>query len=66
MELLQDGVDRAVVALWLGHKSVETTYVYRHSDLKLKEAALAKTTPTQGAPARYRPDEEGLTFLNGL
>jgi len=24
MELLQAGVDRAVIALWLGHESVET------------------------------------------
>lgn len=66
MELLQDSVVGTVVALWLGHESVETTYVYRHSDLKLKEAALAKTTPTQAAPARNRPDEEVLAFLNGL
>ena len=66
MELLQNGVDRAVIALWLGHESVETTYIYLHADLKLKEAALAKTTPTQGKPARYRPEDELLAFLNGL
>ena len=66
MELLQNGVDRAVIALWLGHESIETTYVYLHADLKLKEAALAKTTPTQATPARYRPDDEVLAFLNSL
>lgn len=66
MELLQNGVDRAVIALWLGHESVETTYVYLHADLKLKETALAKTTPTQGTPDRYRPDDEVLMFLNSL
>ena len=66
MELLQNGVDRAVIALWLGHESVETTYVYLHADLKLKEAALAKTTPIQGTSARYRPDDEVLAFLNSL
>ena len=66
MELLQNGVDRAVIALWLGHESVETTYVYLHADLKLKEAALAKTTPTQGMSARYRPEDEVLAFLSGL
>ncbi len=66
MELLQNGVDRAVIALWLGHESVETTYVYLHADLKLKETALAKTTPTQGKSARYRPDDEVLAFLNSL
>lgn len=66
MELLQNGVDRAVIALWLGHESVETTYVYLHADLKLKQAALSKTTPTQGIPDRYHPDDEVLAFLNSL
>lgn len=66
MELLQNGVDRAVIALWLGHESVETTYVYLHADLKLKQADLAKTTPTQGTVAQYRPDEGVLAFLNSL
>lgn len=66
MELLRNGVDRAVIALWLGHESVETTYCYLHADLKLKEAALAKTTPTAGTPARYRPEDELLAFLNSL
>ena len=28
MELLQAGVDRALIALWLGHESAETTQVY--------------------------------------
>ena len=36
MELLQAGVDRAVIALWLGHESVETTQVYLHADLSRK------------------------------
>ena len=66
MDLLQNGVDRAVIALWLGHESVETTYVYLHADLKLKERAMAKTTPSQLPPNRYRPDDEVLAFLNSL
>ena len=45
MELLHNGTDRAVIALWLGHESVETTYIYLHADLELKEKALAKTAP---------------------
>ena len=53
MDLLQNGVDRAVIALWLGHESVETTYVYLHADLKLKEKAMAKTTPSQLPSNRY-------------
>jgi site-specific recombinase XerD len=66
MTLLQNGVDRAVIALWLGHESVETTYIYLHADLKLKETALAKTTPTQLPPARFEPDDSLLSFLNSL
>ena len=66
MELLQNGVDRTVIALWLGHESVESTYDYLHANLKLKEAALAKTTPTQCTAARYRPDDGVLAFLNSL
>ena len=48
MELLQAGVDRAVIALWLGHESVETTQIYLDADLALKEQALAKTNPVKG------------------
>ena len=66
MELLQSGVDRSVIAPWLGHESVGTTYVCLDADLKLKEAALAKTTSTQGTPDHRHPDDEVLAFLNGL
>jgi site-specific recombinase XerD len=66
MELLQNGVDRAVIALWLGHESVETTYIYLHADLKLKEQAMAKTTPSHMPPVRFRPDDAVLAFLNSL
>jgi site-specific recombinase XerD len=66
MTLLQNGVDRAVIALWLGHESVETTYIYLHADLKLKEQALAKTTPTNIPPARFKPNDALLSFLNSL
>jgi len=66
MELLQAGVDRAVIALWLGHESVETTQIYLDANLALKEQALAKTTPTHAKPGRYRPDDQLLTFLKAL
>ena len=66
MELLQAGVDRAVIALWLGHESVETTQIYLDADLALKEAVLAKTKPIESKAGRYRPDDDLLTFLNGL
>jgi integrase/recombinase XerD len=66
MELLQAGVDRAVIALWLGHESVETTQIYLDADLALKEQALSKTAPIDVKGVRYRPDDELLAFLKGL
>jgi integrase/recombinase XerD len=66
MELLQAGVDRAVIALWLGHESVETTQIYLDADLALKEQALAKIDPVKGAPKRYQPDDKLLAFLKQL
>jgi len=66
MQLLQKGVDRSVIALWLGHESIETTQVYLHADLRLKEKALARTAASGPAPGRYRPGDALLTFLEGL
>ncbi|MFQ5797049.1 MAG: site-specific integrase [Candidatus Bipolaricaulia bacterium] len=66
MELLQAGVDRSVIALWLGHESVETTQIYLEATLAMKEQALAKTTPPEGELGRYQPDDELLNFLNSL
>jgi integrase/recombinase XerD len=66
MQLLQHGIDRSVIALWLGHESVETTQMYLHVDLRLKEAALSKVTPLDVPPGRFRPDDELLAFLEGL
>jgi len=66
MELLQGGVDRSVIALWLGHESVETTQIYLEATLAMKEQALAKTTPPQGKLGRYQPGDRLLSFLNGL
>jgi site-specific recombinase XerD len=66
MDLLQAGVDRSVIALWLGHESVETTQIYLEATLAMKEQALAKTEPHQGSLLRYKPDDELLTFLHNL
>jgi integrase/recombinase XerD len=66
MELLQAGVDRAVIALWLGHESVETTQIYLDADLALKEQILAKTKPIRGKPGRFQPNDELLAFLKNL
>jgi site-specific recombinase XerD len=66
MRLLEAGVDTTVIALWLGHESTETTQIYLHADLAIKEAALARTSPTEVAPGRYRPADPLLAFLEGL
>ena len=66
MDLLQAGVDRSVIALWLGHESVETTQIYLEATLAMKEQALAKTTPPRGKPGRYHPGDQLLTFLKSL
>jgi site-specific recombinase XerD len=66
MDLLQAGVDRAVIALWLGHESVETTQVYLEATLAMKEQVLAKMAPPQTKPGRYQPDDRLLEFLNSL
>jgi len=66
MDLLQAGVDQALIALWLGHESIETTQMYLDANLALKEQVLAKTTPPGGKPGRYRPDDKLLAFLTSL
>jgi integrase/recombinase XerD len=66
MELLQAGADRAVIALWLGHESVETTQIYLDANLAIKEQVLAKVTPLNLTFVRYRPDDQLLAFLNEL
>jgi integrase/recombinase XerD len=63
---LRAGVDTSVIALWLGHEGVETTQIYLHADLTLKERALARTTPPQTPPGRYRPPDALLAFLESL
>lgn len=66
LELLQAGVDRALIALWLGHESVETTQIYLEANLAMKEEILAKTTPPEGKPGRYHADDRLLAFLKSL
>jgi site-specific recombinase XerD len=66
MQLLQNGVDRTVIALWLGHESPETTRMYLHADMRLKEKALSRTEPLGVKLVRYRPDDQLLAFLESL
>jgi site-specific recombinase XerD len=66
MNLLHAGVDSTVIALWLGHESVEATQIYLHADMQIKERALARTTQPNSAPGRYRPPDPLLAFLEAL
>lgn len=66
MDLLHHGVDRSVIALWLGHESVETTSIYLQADMQLKEQALAKSAATDVRTHRYRPPDRVMAFLKGL
>lgn len=66
MTLLHQGVDQTVIALWLGHESTETTQIYLHADMRLKERALAYADPSGAIPARFRPKDRLLAFLENL
>jgi integrase/recombinase XerD len=66
MNLLRAGVETTVIALWLGHESVETTQMYVHADLSIKERALARTAPPDTTPGRYRPTDALMAFLEAL
>lgn len=66
MDLLQAGVEQAVIALWLGHESIETTQIYLEANLALKQQVLDRTTPPEGKPGRFRPTDKLLAFLNSL
>jgi len=66
MRLLAVGVDTSVIALWLGHEGVETTQIYLHADMAIKERALARTAPANTTSGRYRPPDDLLAFLDAL
>jgi integrase/recombinase XerD len=66
MSLLRGGVDTSVIALWLGHEDADTTQVYLHADMTIKEQALARAQPPDTSPGRYRPPDTLLAFLDNL
>jgi len=66
MQLLRAGVDTTVIALWLGHEQVDTTAIYLHADLAIKERAIARTAPPHTTSGRYRATDSLLAFLDGL
>ena len=66
MRLLHAGVDTTVIALWLGHEQIQTTHIYLHADLSIKQKALDRTTPPTVKPGRYQPADRVLAFLDAL
>lgn len=66
MHLLQSGVDLSVIALWLGHESIQTTHTYMEADLRMKEAAIGKVAPVGGSPYRFKPGDKLIRFLESL
>src|ERR1700730_12828383 len=66
MHLLQAGIDMAVIALWLGHESIETTHIYVEADLAMKERALERIAPATSSVRRYRADDALLAFHASL
>lgn len=66
MRLLHAGVDTTVIALWLGHEQIQTTHIYLHADLAIKQKALDRTTPPTAKPGRYQPTDRTLAFLDAL
>ena len=55
MDLLQQGVEQSVIALWLGHELIETTQVYMDASLELKQRVLDTVTPLNGKPVGIGP-----------
>jgi site-specific recombinase XerD len=66
MDLLQQGVEQSVLALWLGHESIETTQVYLDANLEFKQRVLDAITPLNAKPGRFQPDDKLLAFLKSL
>ena len=66
LHLLQSGVSISVIALWLGHESIETTHIYMEADLAAKEKALQKLSPAGADTPRFKPTDEVISFLGTL
>jgi site-specific recombinase XerD len=64
--IVRDGTDTSVIALWLGHEQIETTQIYLHADLQIKERALERTAPITTKHGRFRPTDKLLAFLEAL
>lgn len=66
MHLLQSGVDLSVIAMWLGHETIQTTHQYLDADLEAKKRALAYLEPPRKRRSRHARASDIVQFLNGL
>jgi integrase/recombinase XerD len=60
------GTDISVIALWMGHQSLDSSMVYIHADMALKQQALERTAMPGTKPGIYKPGDSLLAFLTGL
>jgi len=66
MHLLQSGVDISVIAIWLGHESIETTHTYLEADLAMKEKALMAINEPMQKKSRFCASTGLIKFLESL
>ena len=66
MDLLRSGVSCTVIALWLGHETIETTQIYLHADMEIKKKAMEQTRPEDIPGGVYQPADDILAFVMSL
>jgi site-specific recombinase XerD len=66
MRMLASGADLSSIALWLGHESIETTYIYLSMDMPRMERILKKLPVIKTRASRYRPKDSVMKFLNEI
>ncbi len=66
MNLLAEGVDISVIALWLGHQRTQSTDAYLHADIAIKQAAIDRTRPPATEPGTFHPEHDILAWLTAL
>lgn len=66
MRLLQAGVDLSSIAIWLGHESIKTTYIYLSADMEMKKKILKKLNPLKPKTSWFKPNNKIMIFLKSL
>ncbi len=66
MHLLQSGVDLSVIAMWLGHETIQTTHQYLDADLEAKKQALASLEPPRVRKQSQPRADDIMKFLKNL